>query len=298
MTDPKIRLGADIGGTFTDVVLEVGAARVSTKVLTTYAAPEDAIVTGLHQVCAKAGITPDRIGQIIHGTTLATNALIERRGAHTALITTDGSPMPKLKFCATRLEDGPMKPRSGRTLPRLRLPVQKMKLAPSKNGRRWLSMRPALPLLSHPLQHLDHFAPTSSSTMIGHSPNEHVPGLVSLFGYQFTDDPRVVLKERLSRNWNVVGADKEKSSMISVAGVGGQGKTEFCRTSSIYLEGLGKDTFRGIDYILPLMVTMNQRTTYNPHELLDAGTPSCGASLRASVGKREKLYIPPRSTYC
>jgi N-methylhydantoinase A len=90
MTDPKIRLGADIGGTFTDVVLEVGAARVSTKVLTTYAAPEDAIVTGLHQVCAKAGITPDRIGQIIHGTTLATNALIERRGAHTALITTDG----------------------------------------------------------------------------------------------------------------------------------------------------------------------------------------------------------------
>ncbi|MFZ3584235.1 hydantoinase/oxoprolinase family protein [Loktanella sp. DJP18] len=85
-----IRLGADIGGTFTDVVLEVGGARYSTKVLTTYAAPEDAIVTGLHQVCAKAGITPDRIDQIIHGTTLATNALIERRGARTALITTDG----------------------------------------------------------------------------------------------------------------------------------------------------------------------------------------------------------------
>ena len=85
-----IRLGADIGGTFTDVVLEVGAERFSTKVLTTYAAPEDAIVTGLHQVCCKAGITPDRIDQIIHGTTLATNALIERRGALTALITTEG----------------------------------------------------------------------------------------------------------------------------------------------------------------------------------------------------------------
>ncbi len=90
MTDPTIRLGADIGGTFTDVVLDVGADRYAIKVLTTYAAPEDAIVTGLHAVCAKAGITPDRIGQIIHGTTLATNALIERRGAHTALITTEG----------------------------------------------------------------------------------------------------------------------------------------------------------------------------------------------------------------
>jgi len=83
-------MGVDIGGTFTDVVLEVGDRIVSTKVLTTYAAPENAIVDGMHQVCAKAGITPDRIGQIIHGTTLATNALIERRGARTALITTKG----------------------------------------------------------------------------------------------------------------------------------------------------------------------------------------------------------------
>ena len=85
-----IRMGVDIGGTFTDVVLEVGTAQFSTKVLTTYAAPEDAIIDGLHQVCAKAGISPDAIGQIIHGTTLATNALIERRGAKTALITTEG----------------------------------------------------------------------------------------------------------------------------------------------------------------------------------------------------------------
>ncbi len=86
----QIRMGVDIGGTFTDVVLETGAAQHSTKVLTTYAAPEDAIIDGMHQVCAKAGIAPDRIDQIIHGTTLATNALIERRGAKTALITTEG----------------------------------------------------------------------------------------------------------------------------------------------------------------------------------------------------------------
>ncbi|MGB3554771.1 MAG: hydantoinase/oxoprolinase family protein [Jannaschia sp.] len=90
MADPAIRLGADIGGTFTDVVLEVRDARFSTKVLTTYGAPEDAIVEGMKQVCGKAGIATGEIGQIIHGTTLATNALIERRGAKTALITTEG----------------------------------------------------------------------------------------------------------------------------------------------------------------------------------------------------------------
>ncbi|MBS1303759.1 hydantoinase/oxoprolinase family protein [Loktanella sp. SALINAS62] len=90
MNDTTMRLGVDIGGTFTDVVLETGTARYSTKVLTTYTAPEDAIVDGMHRVCADAGVEPGRIGQIIHGTTLATNALIERRGARTALITTEG----------------------------------------------------------------------------------------------------------------------------------------------------------------------------------------------------------------
>lgn len=86
----SIRMGVDIGGTFTDVVLESGGEQHSIKVLTTYAAPENAIIDGMHQVCAKAGIDPSAIDQIIHGTTLATNALIERRGAKTALITTEG----------------------------------------------------------------------------------------------------------------------------------------------------------------------------------------------------------------
>ncbi|MEL6701599.1 MAG: hydantoinase/oxoprolinase family protein, partial [Pseudomonadota bacterium] len=90
MARQNIRLGVDIGGTFTDVVLEADGKTHSTKVLTTYAAPETAIIDGMHQVCAKAGITPEGIGQIIHGTTLATNALIERRGAKTAFITTEG----------------------------------------------------------------------------------------------------------------------------------------------------------------------------------------------------------------
>ena len=90
MGQSSCRLGVDIGGTFTDVVLEVDSQQFSAKVLTTYSAPEDAIVDGLHQVCASAGVRPADIDQIIHGTTLATNALIERRGAKTALITTAG----------------------------------------------------------------------------------------------------------------------------------------------------------------------------------------------------------------
>ena len=90
MAATSTRLGVDIGGTFTDVVLEKGGEVFSTKVLTTYAAPENAIINGMHQVLAKAGVGAGDIDQIIHGTTLATNALIERRGAKTALITTEG----------------------------------------------------------------------------------------------------------------------------------------------------------------------------------------------------------------
>ena len=90
MQHKSVRLGVDIGGTFTDVVLECGTAQYSTKVLTTYTAPENAIISGMQQVCSLSGIDPKEISQIIHGTTLATNALIERSGAKTALITTNG----------------------------------------------------------------------------------------------------------------------------------------------------------------------------------------------------------------
>jgi N-methylhydantoinase A len=86
----EVRLGVDIGGTFTDVVLETPKGLTSTKVLTTYSAPENAIIEGMNRVCTQAGVPTSAIEQIIHGTTLATNALIERRGAKTALITTQG----------------------------------------------------------------------------------------------------------------------------------------------------------------------------------------------------------------
>ena len=84
------RLGADIGGTFTDVALETPAGYVTTKVLTTPAAPEIGVLNGIRTVLAEAGIGAGDVGLFIHGTTLATNALIERKGARTAVIGTEG----------------------------------------------------------------------------------------------------------------------------------------------------------------------------------------------------------------
>ncbi len=85
-----IRLGADIGGTFTDVVLEAHGRMFSAKVLTTPAAPEQAILDGIVMVLRYAGLVPGDLDIVIHGTTLATNALIERRGARVAFVTTEG----------------------------------------------------------------------------------------------------------------------------------------------------------------------------------------------------------------
>ena len=84
------RIGVDIGGTFTDVVLEKGASRYTAKVLTTPRAPEEGVGQGIQGVLAQSGVAPDEVSLIIHGTTLATNALIERKGATTALVTTAG----------------------------------------------------------------------------------------------------------------------------------------------------------------------------------------------------------------
>lgn len=84
------KVAADIGGTFTDVVLDVDGGRFSAKVLTTYEDPANAVLTGLRQVLDDAGCAPAAVRLFLHGTTLATNALIERRGARTALLTTEG----------------------------------------------------------------------------------------------------------------------------------------------------------------------------------------------------------------
>ncbi len=85
------RIGVDVGGTFTDIALErADGSFSSTKVLTTHERPEEGILAGIAAVTSRESVAMDEITQIIHGTTLATNALIERRGAKTALVTTAG----------------------------------------------------------------------------------------------------------------------------------------------------------------------------------------------------------------
>jgi N-methylhydantoinase A len=87
---PDIRMAVDIGGTFTDVVLERGEERLTRKVLTTAGRPEEGVLDGARRVLAEANLHFSDIAVFIHGTTLATNAIIERRGARTALIATQG----------------------------------------------------------------------------------------------------------------------------------------------------------------------------------------------------------------
>jgi N-methylhydantoinase A len=84
------RLAVDIGGTFTDIVLLSGERRWVAKLLTTPRAPEVAVIEGARGVLEAAGIGFSDVGLFVHGTTLATNAIIERKGARTALIATDG----------------------------------------------------------------------------------------------------------------------------------------------------------------------------------------------------------------
>ena len=84
-----IRVGIDIGGTFTDVVLERDGVRHAAKTLTTVA-PAEGFMTGLMDVMETAGAAADDVDLVLHGTTLATNALIERNGASTALFVTEG----------------------------------------------------------------------------------------------------------------------------------------------------------------------------------------------------------------
>ncbi|MEM7100195.1 MAG: hydantoinase/oxoprolinase family protein [Pseudomonadota bacterium] len=84
------KLSVDIGGTFTDVVLASDDTFTTTKVLTTYSDPALGVIEGVKKVLSMTDTQSEEIGLVLHGTTLATNALIERRGAVTGLITTQG----------------------------------------------------------------------------------------------------------------------------------------------------------------------------------------------------------------
>ncbi|MGH7389528.1 MAG: hydantoinase/oxoprolinase family protein [Candidatus Rokuibacteriota bacterium] len=86
------RLGVDIGGTFTDLVVldeATGALHVG-KVLTTPKDPAHGVEQGVHALLEAASVAPAAVRAVVHGTTLATNALIERKGARTGLLTTAG----------------------------------------------------------------------------------------------------------------------------------------------------------------------------------------------------------------
>ena len=85
-----VRLAVDVGGTFTDIVLNTPNTQTTVKVLTTTSSPEEAVIAGAKEVFASAGIDPVSVDLVLHGTTLATNAILERKGAVTALITTEG----------------------------------------------------------------------------------------------------------------------------------------------------------------------------------------------------------------
>ncbi len=86
-----IRVGVDVGGTFTDVVLDRPGERIVVhKVPSTPADQSEGVVKGVTEICAMAGIAPADIDMVLHGTTVATNMVIERKGARVGMLTTRG----------------------------------------------------------------------------------------------------------------------------------------------------------------------------------------------------------------
>jgi N-methylhydantoinase A len=85
-------IGVDVGGTFTDLILaDMGAGRqVIHKVPTTPQDPAQGVMQGVAEICVMAGVAPGEIAYVLHGTTTATNAVLEHKGAKTGLITNDG----------------------------------------------------------------------------------------------------------------------------------------------------------------------------------------------------------------
>ena len=89
-SDAPVRVGVDIGGTFTDLMLVGGSGEVEIgKVLTT-SDPSQGVEEVLAQTLERAGVSAAAVHRLVHGTTLVTNAVIERKGARTVLITSDG----------------------------------------------------------------------------------------------------------------------------------------------------------------------------------------------------------------
>ena len=88
----RIRIGVDTGGTFTDVVAfdEDSGDLVTTKTPSTPADPAEGVLVGVRRICDESGVPPQELAYVMHGTTVATNALLEAKGARVGLITTKG----------------------------------------------------------------------------------------------------------------------------------------------------------------------------------------------------------------
>jgi len=87
----KSRIGVDVGGTFTDVVLALPSGRiVVNKTTTTPQDPGEGVAAGIVAVIAEAGLDPRQVSEIVHGTTVASNTILQKTGARTGLLTTQG----------------------------------------------------------------------------------------------------------------------------------------------------------------------------------------------------------------
>ncbi|MFC7234571.1 hydantoinase/oxoprolinase family protein [Halosegnis marinus] len=84
------RVGVDVGGTFTDAVLVAGDGRVTTAKVPTTADQSEGVLAGIEKACERAGVAPDEVGEFAHAMTVSVNAVLERAGAETALVTTEG----------------------------------------------------------------------------------------------------------------------------------------------------------------------------------------------------------------
>src|SRR5512132_200894 len=89
------RLGVDVGGTFTDLFLVGdgngdGGGQFRVKTPSTPADPSEGVLNGVRRICEVSGVSPDDLAHVMHGTTVATNALLEATGARVGLITTKG----------------------------------------------------------------------------------------------------------------------------------------------------------------------------------------------------------------
>ena len=89
---PRLRIGVDVGGTFTDLVVTIdGESRtVLHKLPSTPGQPDRAIIEGIREVLAARGLAAANVEHLAHGTTVGTNALIQRRGGRVALVTSEG----------------------------------------------------------------------------------------------------------------------------------------------------------------------------------------------------------------